>query len=1052
MKKFAHKKAKQKLRVLSEVQASVINEFVFDSGFQVKFLSGTTEYLKELPLLFADTDVTIIDMAEDFSPLSPFMKIMSNFKISETLLDDFCYFPQKKTFRSYLKNGIADRRYDIFVSENISFEKRTLRQTIISILEEISSGTFLILNSQYMGDEAFEILNDFEKSDVKCTVVFCIDSFDEENGSEKVKKYFEEKENDLNFLNISDESDRSLYSDRPKNKYDRSFVYSDVMNIFINNRVFLAISENKRFADFFVKYSGSYNYYPEQLRNIYKEIGLSYYYNDDLDEAILYFNNVIEISKNDSLAGDVYLYLSKVFFQKRNLKQALKYSLIVQQIAQEEDLKELYPLGVMMEYLSTEAYNAPGYVQLYEKALKALKDAGFIVNYIYTCNQIPVFLYMNIDYSDLICEKLNDSYKLATDIGNIPEIASSAHWKAIISSQNGEEEQAKLLFNESNRLRTQMGEIQPLLKIRNGLSYEALCRADYYEAYTLINSILSRLYEITEYSMIVSTLTNCTFSLFYSRHFDISYSIFNQVLKFLQLMGISDVKAANFMPSTADIMLYKAIIEIDNGDYIHARNNCSALAKKHAEISALELPLYNFLQALVFLTEGNILLSEEAFEEAVAGYTQDHNVQMHRIVFIHYEYAIVLRKLGYSEKSVEYMKQGFVIAQKNHFTYYTKNKPSMTIEEYIRDIRDFEPLNLNMEYLEEKIEKESLMNQLHNRIYEYQFLNKVMGFGAETFTLEEYLTRVVQTLMDYLMADDIYIAEKTEKGWKVLAASSGNDGQEISRERWEELYKNSCEEQQSLLTFDSVFHQYFRNLSKFDFVGGMIIVPGRHTQMSIEMLNVLNLAISNIQAQIIMIKQEEHLVYLSSTDLLTLVKNRRALQEHISSESEKLQRYSPRRKFMVVETIAFIDLDNFKYYNDNFGHEAGDLLIASFARLLKKVCRSVDFVSRFGGDEFVVVMTDTNCADGKIFYRRLKNTLEDANYFIPELEAMLGGKIDIPKEKYLGFSMGLCSNMDIEKPHDLATVMMNADQALYYVKNNKKGGVAAWNELNKNKE
>jgi diguanylate cyclase (GGDEF)-like protein len=201
-----------------------------------------------------------------------------------------------------------------------------------------------------------------------------------------------------------------------------------------------------------------------------------------------------------------------------------------------------------------------------------------------------------------------------------------------------------------------------------------------------------------------------------------------------------------------------------------------------------------------------------------------------------------------------------------------------------------------------------------------------------------------------------------------------------------------------------------------------------------------------------MIKQEEHLVYLSSTDLLTLVKNRRALQEHISSESEKLQRYSPRRKFMVVETIAFIDLDNFKYYNDNFGHEAGDLLIASFARLLKKVCRSVDFVSRFGGDEFVVVMTDTNCADGKIFYRRLKNTLENANYFIPELEAMLGGKIDIPKEKYLGFSMGLCSNMDIEKPHDLATVMMNADQALYYVKNNKKGGVAAWNELNKNKE
>ena len=1052
MKKFAFKKQKQKIKHLSEVQASVIKEFVDDPQFQVKFLSGTSEYLKDLPLLFEDSDMTIIDMAEDFSPLSPFLKMMSTFNISETLLDDFCYFPQKKTFRSFLKNGCVDKRYDIFISDNITFEKRTMRQTIISIMEEISSGSFLILNAQYMGDEAFDILRDFEKSDIKCSVAFCFDTLGDDFLSEPLKAYFNDKQLELNYLNICDESDRTLYSDKPKNKYDRDYVFSEVMDIFINNRNFLAISENKRFADFFVKYSGTHNFFPEQIRMVYKEIGLSYYYNGDLDEAVLYFNNVIESSKNDAVACDIYLFLAKVFFKKRNLKQGLKYSLLVQQIAQEECIKELYPLGVMMEYLCTECYDVASYLELYERALKVLKEAGYTVNYIYTCNHLPITVTAEPQYYDFIIKHLDDVYKLASHIGDIPEIASAAHFKAIICSNKGESEQAKLLYNESNRLRTQMGELPPLLNIRNGLSYEALCHADYSEAYTLINSIIGRLYEVTQYSSIVSTLKNCAYALFYSRHFELAYALFNKISRFLQLMGISNTQSTSELPSSADITLYKTVIELDNGDFIHARNNCNMLSKKHTEISPLERPFYFFLQAIVFISDGNIRLSEEAFEEAVAGYSEGHYHQTHRLVFFYYEYSNALKKFGYTDKSTEYIKIGFDIARDNHFTYYTKNKPSMTIDEYLVDIRDFEPLNLNLEYLEEKIEKESLMNQLHARIYEYQFLNKIMSFSSDNSNLEVYLNRVVQTLMDYLMAEDIYIAEHTENGWKLLAASSGNDGDEISGARWDELYQQASEELQTLLTYDNVFHQYFRNLSKFDFVGGMIIVPGRHTQMSMEMLNVLNLAISNIQAQIVMIRQEEHLVYLSSTDLLTLLKNRRALQEHISNESEKLQRYTPKRKFSVVETIAFIDLDNFKYYNDNFGHEAGDLLIASFARLLKRVCRAVDFVSRFGGDEFVVVMTDTSSQDGTIMFNRLHKALEDADFFIPELEAMLGGTVDIPPEKYLGFSMGLCSNQDIEKHYDLASVMMNADHALYYVKNHKKGRCALWKDVKKSEE
>ena len=1045
MKKSAFKK--QKLKNLSEVQASVIKDFIFEAGYQVKFLTGTPGYLKEIPLLFKDSDITIIDVAEDFTPLSPFLSILSHFKVSDSILDDYCYFPQKKTFRTFLRTGTAELRHDIFVLDDINFEKKTLRQTIISLLEELSEGHFLVLNAQQLCEEAADILHDIENANIKASITFCIDSLDEDNSIAPLKAFFNEHRNDLNFLNISDESDRTLTSDYIKSKFDREFSYSEIMDIFRNNRFFLSISENKKFADIFTKSKRNLTYFPEQQRGINKEIGLAYFYAGEADESILYLNNVIETSKNDCTAAEVYLYLSKVFLYKRNLRQALKYSLLAQQVCDAIGYKELYPIAVMMQYLTTECYDGVSAMELYRNALDVLKKAGYTVNFIYTTNQVAFFVAADTKWKDMILSALDEALALAKEIGDIPEIAATTHLEAVIYSNLGEKDKAKLLYNESNKLRTQMGELPPLLKIRNGLCYEAMFRADYYEAYTLINSIISRLYEITDYSLIVTTIKNCAFAYFFGRHFDKAYELLSQILKFLHIIESKENTFYSDLPNPGDLILYKAYIEFDNGDYVHAKNNCSNLLKVYKELSDVEKPFLHFLQSVIFLSEGNIKLSEEAFEEAATAYEQIFVTQQYRITFMYYEYACTLKRFGYFDKSLTYMQKGFSIALNNKFTFYTKNKTSMTPEEYIRGGIDFEPLNLNMEYLEEKIEKESLLNQLHNRIYEYQFLNKIMTFGAEAANLDEYLTPVVHLLMDYILADSIYIAERTESGWRTIACSAGNDGAEIYPSRWEELYLKSIEERTPFFIYDNLFHQYFRNISRFDFIGGIIIIPSRHAQFSMEMQNVLNLAITNIQAQIVMIKQEEHLLYLSSTDLLSMLKNRRALQEFISNESEKLQRYTPRRRFTLVESIAFVDLDNFKYYNDHFGHEAGDLLIACFAKLLKKICRAVDFVSRFGGDEFVVVMTDTTSENGKIMASRLFQGLKEANFFIPELEKLLGGSLEIPESQYLGFSMGLCSNLDIPEHHDLATVMMNADHALYYAKKHMKGSVALWKDV-----
>jgi diguanylate cyclase (GGDEF)-like protein len=91
---------------------------------------------------------------------------------------------------------------------------------------------------------------------------------------------------------------------------------------------------------------------------------------------------------------------------------------------------------------------------------------------------------------------------------------------------------------------------------------------------------------------------------------------------------------------------------------------------------------------------------------------------------------------------------------------------------------------------------------------------------------------------------------------------------------------------------------------------------------------------------------------LSITDPLTQLPNRRRLQIHLEHEVAAARRG---REL----AIAVFDLDNFKHYNDTFGHVAGDEILKAFANVLAQENRAMNVVARFGGDEFVAALTDT---------------------------------------------------------------------------------------------
>ena len=203
----------------------------------------------------------------------------------------------------------------------------------------------------------------------------------------------------------------------------------------------------------------------------------------------------------------------------------------------------------------------------------------------------------------------------------------------------------------------------------------------------------------------------------------------------------------------------------------------------------------------------------------------------------------------------------------------------------------------------------------------------------------------------------------------------------------------------------------------------------------------------NIQSQLLIYTQHENLAALTAIDPITGLSNRRALSRHLTLENERVERFFKRKKLIIQKAIAFIDIDNFKYYNERFGYIAGDFLLKCFADILKNTLRRIDFVCRYGGDEFVVVMGDTSEEEGERMCQRIYIELSKRDFFLPDLKHFISQDFDIPQNKAIGFSMGLCCNSDTAEPANLMEVLRNANKALKFAKENGKGSVATWSRI-----
>ncbi|MBI9010838.1 MAG: diguanylate cyclase [Clostridiales bacterium] len=176
------------------------------------------------------------------------------------------------------------------------------------------------------------------------------------------------------------------------------------------------------------------------------------------------------------------------------------------------------------------------------------------------------------------------------------------------------------------------------------------------------------------------------------------------------------------------------------------------------------------------------------------------------------------------------------------------------------------------------------------------------------------------------------------------------------------------------------------------------------------------------------IKLRDSIEHLSKIDMLTNLMNRRGIMEIINTEVSRFNRTGG------VFSLILCDVDFFKKVNDTYGHNVGDEVLKALSQCMVQLVRAHDKVGRWGGEEFLIILPNTNYEKAMELSHRIRLALKEI-----QLESL-----NQPTLTHITLTFGVT---EYNSKYDISTIIKQADDALYYGKNHGRDQVVGYRDL-----
>ncbi|MBU4263778.1 MAG: GGDEF domain-containing protein [Proteobacteria bacterium] len=322
-----------------------------------------------------------------------------------------------------------------------------------------------------------------------------------------------------------------------------------------------------------------------------------------------------------------------------------------------------------------------------------------------------------------------------------------------------------------------------------------------------------------------------------------------------------------------------------------------------------------------------------------------------------------------------------------------------------RDFRyvDMNSLMAELDQFKKKTARLSLLNELHARL-------------AGAVDLPSMIEAFSVWLMPLMQHDLVAYHNPDRKRSYMYSSCHGPDRQRIFQLA-EKLF-DSQPQNVDHGWYDEDFYVQNWHLGSMD-SSGLVLVLRQSKVIDAEEVALINQALEVLREPLQRALDYEDLFVIARRDTLTGLANRRVFEERIGPLMDNSKRHHH------PLTISCMDLDHFKQVNDNLGHAEGDRVLIKVADTFKGMVRSSDLLVRMGGDEFFLVLPETNLKSAKVLAERLCKAIDDLAIY------------SAPGQK-LGVSIGLSQwqpDMTIED------WLQDTDELLYQAKDNGRSQV-----------